>query len=70
MLLEIEMRAVSNVCGVAYMGDKELYADYLGRVTWYTSSPSITFSVSGPLGGSRLSAPVEFEVSQRHLVDS
>lgn len=38
MLLVIKMRCVSNVCGVAYMADKKLYTDYLGRVTRYTSN--------------------------------
>lgn len=30
------------------MVDKELYMDYLGRVTQYTSSPLIIFSTTGP----------------------
>lgn len=43
MLLVINMRSVSNVCGAAYMADKELYTDYLGGVRRYTSSPLIIF---------------------------
>lgn len=47
MLLVINMRSVSNVCGAAYMVDKEPYTDYLGRVSRYTSSPLIIFSARG-----------------------
>lgn len=48
MLLVINMRSVCNVCGAAYMVDKELYTDYLGRVTQYTSSLLIIFKCCGP----------------------
>lgn len=65
MLLVIKMRSVSNVCGVAYMADKEPYTDCLGRVTWYTSSLLIIFSAVGPSeaeSSAAAGAPVESEV--------
>lgn len=49
MLLVINMCSAYNVCGVAYMVDKELCTDYLGSVMWYTSSLLISFIATGPL---------------------
>lgn len=49
MPLVINMCSVYNVCAVAYTVDKELCTDYPGRETWYTSSPLISFSATGPL---------------------
>lgn len=66
----INMHSVSNVCGAAYMVDKELYADCPGRASPYTSRPWITFSAARP---PRLRATADAsawsEVWQRHLVD-
>lgn len=58
------MQSVCNVCGVAYTVDKELYMDYLGRVTRYTSSPLIIFSATGPLRERELWCIRRFNVIQ------
>lgn len=59
------MRSVYNVCGGAYMVDKEPYTDYLGSLTRQAPSPLIIFSAAGPSeaeGGGIGGASVWFEV--------
>lgn len=55
----INMHSASNVCGAAYTVNKELYADYPGRVSQYTSSPLIISRAWGPSEAARAVVLVE-----------